>query len=329
LDFCSILGFLNIIARLLGWWQRVQSINSSILENIMKKLNAYKTLAVEFLNALLPVEKLKIRLRVQDKLDQIDGGLSYGKLLSELGLSYIATCDSSSSKLLKGKKFEFSTLGLYLAPASKSGRNVCSFAGACKAPCLDESGHVLLEKRSGKSTIRVARLLKTWLHEFRLDLFNKAICHEIKKEAKLAKKKGQSFCVRLNCTSDLDFSEVIASFPEIQFYDYTKDPNRQSMDNYHLAYSWDSFSKGRLPFYKQAIARGQKVAFPVVKADLERILALPSTLEMDSSDLRFLDGEGSYGILAIKETGNTQQGIRDGFMLDYDSFKKAIAWIEG
>jgi len=294
----------------------------------VKKLNTYKTLAVEFINALLPVEKLKIRLRVQDKLESINSDLSYGKLLKELGLSYLASCDSSS-KLVKGKKYEFSTLGLYLAPASKSGRNVCGFAGACKAPCLDESGRVLMEKRGGKSTIQVARLLKTWLHEFRQDLFNMAICHEIKKEAKLAKKKGQSFCVRLNCTSDLDFSEVIASFPDIQFYDYTKDPNRQAMDNYHLTYSWDSFSKGRLPFYKQAIARGQKVAFPVVKADLDRILALPSTLEMDSSDLRFLDGEGSYGILAIKETGNTQQGIRDGFMLDYDGFKKAIAWIEG
>jgi hypothetical protein len=294
----------------------------------VKKLNTYKTLAVEFINALLPVEKLKIRLRVQDKLESINSDLSYGKLLKELGLSYLASCDSSS-KLVKGKKYEFSTLGLYLAPASKSGRNVCGFAGACKAPCLDESGRVLMEKRGGKSTIQVARLLKTWLHEFRQDLFNMAICHEIKKEAKLAKKKGQSFCVRLNCTSDLDFSEVIASFPDIQFYDYTKDPNRQAMDNYHLTYSWDSFSKGRLPFYKQAIARGQKVAFPVVKADLDRILALPSTLEMDSSDLRFLDGEGSYGILAIKETGNTQQGIRDGFMLDFDGFKKAIAWIEG
>ena len=294
----------------------------------MKKLNAYKSLAVEFLNAVLPVEKLKIRLKIQDKLEQIDSGLSYSKLLKELGLSYIASCDSSS-KLVKGKKFEFATLGLYLSPASKSGRNVCSFAGACKAPCLDESGRVLMEKRGGKQTIQVARLLKTWLHEFRLDLFNKAICHEIRKEAKLAKKKGQSFCVRLNCTSDLDFSDIIASFPSVQFYDYTKDPNRQAMDNYHLTYSWDSFSKGRLPFYRQALERGQKVAFPVVKADLDRILDLPSTLEMDSSDLRFLDGDGEYGILAIKETGNTQQGIRDGFMLDFDGFKKAIAWIEG
>jgi len=294
----------------------------------VKKLNTYKLLAVDFINAVLPVDRLKIRLQVQDALESIDSSLSYGKLLSELGLSYIASCDSSS-KLVKGKKYEFSTLGLYLSPASKSGRNVCGFAGACKAPCLDESGRVLMEKRGGKSTIQVARLLKTWLHEFRLDLFNKAICHEIKKEAKQAKKKGQSFCVRLNCTSDLDFSDIIASFPSVQFYDYTKDPNRQSMDNYHLTYSWDSFSKGRLPFYRQALERGQKVAFPVVKADLDRILALPSTLEMDSSDLRFLDGEGNYGILAIKETGNTAQGIRDGFMLDYVSFKKAIAWIEG
>ena len=294
----------------------------------MEALNAYKTLAMDFINAVLPVEKLKIRLKVQDKLKQIDSDLSYSKLLKELGLSYIASCDSSS-KLVKGKKFEFATLGLYLAPASKSGRNVCTFAGACKAPCLDQSGRVLMEKRGGKSTIQVARLLKTWLHEFREDLFTMAICHEIQKEEKLAKKKGQKFCVRLNCTSDLDFSDIIASFPSVQFYDYTKDPNRQSMDNYHLTYSWDSFSKGRLPFYRQAIARGQKIAFPVVKADLGRILALPNTLEMDSSDLRFLDGDGQYGILAIKETGNTAQGIRDGFMLDFDGFKKAIAWIEG
>lgn len=294
----------------------------------MRTLNPYKSLAIDFLNAVVPVEKLKIRLRVQDLLESIDGNLSYSRLLSDLGLSYIASCDSSS-KLVKGKKFEFATLGLYLSPAGKSGRNVCTFAGACKAPCLDSSGHVLLEKRSGKSTIQVARLLKTWLHEFREDLFNMAICHEIRKSAKLAKKKAQSFCVRLNCTSDLDFSEIIESFPEIQFYDYTKDPNRQSMDNYHLTYSWDSFSKGRLPFYRQALERGQKIAFPVVKDDLDRILALPSTLEMDSSDLRFLDGEGSYGILAIKETGNTAQGIRDGFMLDFDGFKKAVAWIEG
>lgn len=294
----------------------------------MKKLNPYKSLAIEFLNAVLPVEKLKIRLQVQDALESIDSSLSYGKLLLELGLSYIASCDSSS-KLVKGKQYEFSTLGLYLAPASKSGRNVCRFAGSCKAPCLDESGRVLMEKRGGKSTIQVARLLKTWLHEFRLDLFSKAICHEIRKAEKLAKKKGQKFCVRLNCTSDLDFSEIIASFPSVQFYDYSKDPNRQSADNYHLTYSWDSFSKGRLPFYRQALERGQKIAFPVVKADLERILALPSTLEMDSSDLRFLDGDGQYGILAIKETGNTAQGIRDGFMLDFDGFKKAVAWIEG
>jgi len=294
----------------------------------VKKLSTYKSLAVDFLNAVLPDEKLKIRLRVQDLLESIDGNLSYSRLLKELGLSYIASVDSSS-KLVKGKQYQFSTLGLYLSPASKSGRNVCRFAGACKAPCLDESGRVLMEKRGGRQTIQVARLLKTWLHEFRLDLFNKAISHEIRKADKLAKKKGQKFCVRLNCTSDIDFSDIIASFPSVQFYDYSKDPNRQSMDNYHLTYSWDSFSKGRLPFYRQALERGQKIAFPVVKADLDRILALPNTLEMDSSDLRFLDGEGNYGILAIKETGNTAQGIRDGFMLDYESFKKAVAWIEG
>jgi len=288
-----------------------------------------QSLAQDFLGANLPLERARIREAVQTEMDSIECD-SYSGILKSIGISYLASVNSSQ-KLEKGRKLEFDTLGLYLAPANRSGRNVCSFAGVCQAPCLVDSGHALLEERAGKSTISRARLIKTWLHEFRPGLFGFAIVHEIKRAEKAARKKRRKFCVRLNCTSDLDFSDIHLQFPTIQFYDYTKNPHRMESANYHLTYSWDSFAPGRLHFYRQALARGQKIAFPIAKCDMERALALPDTLEMDSSDLRFLDGPGKYGLLSIKETGaeKTIEGLQKGFFLDFDGLVKAIKWIEG
>lgn len=291
--------------------------------------NPIQTLAQEFLGATLPLERNRIRARVKTEMESIDCD-SYSGILKSIGISYLASVNSSQ-KLEKGRKLEFDTLGLYLSPANRSGRNVCTFAGVCQAPCLVDSGHALLEERAGKSTISRARLIKTWLHEFRPDIFEYLLVHEIKRAEKSARKKSRNFCVRLNCTSDLDFSGIRAEFPNVQFYDYTKNPSRLEGDNYHLTYSWDSFAPGRLPFYRQALARGLKIAFPIAKVDLERALALPDTLEMDSSDLRFLDGPGKYGLLSIKETGaqKTQEGLQKGFFLDYNGLVRAIKWIEG
>lgn len=290
-------------------------------------MTTLQNLAHDFLGANLPLERNRIRDAAQAEMDSIDCD-SYSGILKSIGVYYLSSVNSSQ-KLEKGRKLEFDTLGLYLAPANRSGRNICRFAGVCQAPCLVDSGHALLEERAGKSTIARARLIKTWLHEFRRDLFDRVLIHEIKRAEKSARKRKRNFCVRLNCTSDLDFSDIHLQFPGIQWYDYTKDPFRLESANYHLTYSWDSFAPGRLPFYRQALARGQKIAFPIAKCDLERALALPDTLEMDSSDLRFLDGPGKYGLLSIKETGKTQEGLQKGFFLDYNGLVRAIKWIEG
>ena len=288
-----------------------------------------QNLASTFLDASLPVERLKLRLQAQDLLEALDIKKSRTALLRELGLSYFAGKDSSQ-KLDKGKVKGFLTLGLYLAPSDKSGKNLCTFSClGCESACLDESGHNLIEKRAGHKTIDISRVVKSWVVEFRNDIATKILASEIESAKKSAKKQGKSFAVRLNCTSDISWEGLIASFPAVQMYDYTKDPNRQEMDNYHLTFSWGGFAKGRLDHYRQAIARGQKIAFPIVKSDVARVLALPGTQEMDSTDLRFLDGPEPYGVLAVKETGNTDKGIKEGFFLTFDAFQEAIKWIEG
>jgi len=48
---------------------------------------------------------------------------------------------------------------------------------------------------------------------------------------------GKSIAVRLNTTSDLDWTELTNSLPNVQFYDYTKVWTRKSTANYNLTFS--------------------------------------------------------------------------------------------
>lgn len=288
-----------------------------------------KNLALQFLKSSLPVERLKIRIEVQSKLERLNINQSKSSLLKAIGVGYFGKVNSSQ-KLEKGELQGFDSLGLYLAPANKSGKNLCTFSClGCESACLDESGHNLIEKRAGRLNIDVARILRSWTLEFRKDIAYKILISEIEAGKLKAEKEGRKFCVRLNCTSDVDFSDLIASFPDVQFYDYTKNPTNAGADNYHITFSWGGFAKGRLPHYRNALARGMKIAFPIVKTDKERVLELPNTQDFDKTDLRFLDGLEQYGILSVKDTGNTQKGIKEGFFLTFNAFQEAIAWIEG
>ena len=58
-----------------------------------------------------------------------------------------------------------------------------------------------------------------------------------------AEKKGKIPCIRLNGTSDIQWEyieyqgkNVFDTFPDVQFYDYTKIPTRKidGIKNYHL-----------------------------------------------------------------------------------------------
>ena len=56
----------------------------------------------------------------------------------------------------------------------------------------------------------------------------------------IIKNEKDNYCIRLNGTSDIDWSDLIGSLPNIQFYDYSKVLKRikkNTLDNYHLTYS--------------------------------------------------------------------------------------------
>ena len=292
-----------------------------------KALSKIKTLALAYLLEPMPAKKFGILLKAEKYFE----ALTYttkGKLCKELGISYFASVDSSQ-KVEKGKKENFQTLILYLSAGKNAGADICSFASTgCRLACLVGSGHSLLEKRAGKHIIDVSRIVKTWLTVYRKDIAIDVLKHEIRLASARAERKGHKFAVRLNGTSDLDFCEIYESFPQIQFYDYTKNPERVPLPNYHLTFSYSQANKARFAHYKQAQARGQAIAFPVRSDEFAQACDLVDCFSMDTTDLRFLDKAGKYGILKAKQTENLAAGIKENFILSLAELKQIIAQIE-
>jgi hypothetical protein len=131
-----------------------------------------------------------------------------------------------STKVIKGNKLGYRTAILYLAPANMSGVNVCPMAklAACADACLNTSG------RGAMTGVQMSRLRKTlfWLQ------YQQEAVALIKSEIRMfearAKKQGWTLLVRLNGTSNLRFENygIVQSYPNVQFYDYTKLANRKN-----------------------------------------------------------------------------------------------------
>ena len=132
-------------------------------------------------------------------------------------------------KLLKGESLGFYSIGLSFLPSNLSGTNLCKFASPqCRALCLNSAG------RGQMSNVQKARLNRTL--EFLSDKRDYCIrlATEIKKNIRYCTKKNLTLAIRLNVLSDIDWSEIklnngqnlFEAFPDIQFYDYTKDINK-------------------------------------------------------------------------------------------------------
>lgn len=137
---------------------------------------------------------------------------------------------SSNAKTIKGEKIGILTGVLYLSPAKKAGgKNLCPFASeGCIMVCLDTSGRGIFEQ------IQSARLAKTRSFLANPVDFTEQLAKDIEALIRKAERDGMKPAVRLNGTSDIqwelikgkDGKNLFERFPNVQFYDYTKNPNR-------------------------------------------------------------------------------------------------------
>ena len=244
---------------------------------------------------------------------------------------------SGNPKTEKGRGAGYWTFILHLAPARLSGHNVCPMATAgCKAACLNTAGRGGLIAGRGRltekdvkagihNTIQAARIRKTRAFFFDRPAFMASLVAEIRKAIRLAHREKLTPVFRLNGTSDIRWEaipvegahNVMELFPDIQFYDYTKIPNRRNIPpNYALTFS---LGDGNEPAARTSLKAGLNVSAVFRdKNTVQRYLDRGTYLNRkivsgDDTDLRFLDPAKT--IVALYAKGNAKQD-KSGFVRD-------------
>ena len=212
---------------------------------------------------------------------------------------------NADAKTIKGNKKGFMTAIQYLSPYKDSGVNLCANAdnAQCHIACLKSSGRMVMAFD--------ARLTRTKLYLTNQAEYFRQLVKEIKAFIKKAEQNNLTPLVRLNGTSDIRWENVgfysegvyyrniMECFENVQFYDYTKIPNREKSingvqsfpTNYDLTFSY-SGAKGFEKFTDRAFKDGKRVA--VV---FDRVENIPLTfhgrkvVSGDDTDIRHLDPE--------------------------------------
>ena len=232
---------------------------------------------------------------------------------------------NSDAKTRKGQAYGYRTGILYLTPGKSSADRVdlCPSASAeCRGACLAFSGRAGIYPEIARAR---ARRRAFFLSD--RDGFFARIKKEIASLVKSATKKGETPVIRLNGTSDILWENIrepetgkniFEIFSDVQFYDYTKIPNRKSSNpNYHLTFSWSGTNAKESA---QALKNGLNLAVPFA---VKRGGQLPPTHEIegktyqvrdgDISDLRFLDaGKPCIIGLRVKPNKGSKKQIQSG-----------------
>lgn len=252
---------------------------------------------------------------------------------------------TKNSKTIKGEKLGYTTYIMYLAPHKQNskGVNLCSHASAgCAKACLFNSGaarfnqvqqgkinktEYFIADRTGFMNQLVSELTK-------IERLHNAIVgdEQIGRTGKVVRYK--KFAVRLNGTSDIPFENIKVNgknvfelFPNVQFYDYTKNhkrfENKIIAPNYHLTFS-RSETNDKISL--DILNRGFNVAYVF---GVKHAQDLPLTyngfkvINGDESDLRFLDEENvivglKYKLMTGKGTsGKNKENVdSNDFLID-------------
>lgn len=231
---------------------------------------------------------------------------------------------NQDSKTIKGLQKGYLTGIMYLAPYTLGGKNLCPFAKAagCIQACLNTAGRGIF------NNVQQARLNRTKLFHSDINAFMHKLIVEIEALEKTAIKNGLIPVVRLNGLSDINFEDIrfnyefihnkirsvtiFELFPDIQFYDYTKNPNRDQLPkNYDLTFSYSN----KLEFKKfNDIAIKKKMRLAAVFSDQNLpayFMGLP-VFNGDESDLTFLAPKNT--ILGLYAKGKAKKDV-SGFII--------------
>ena len=200
----------------------------------------------------------------------------------------------TSMKVEKGESEGYYTSVLYMQPADKvSTVTLCAAAAlfGCQNDCLISSGML------GLTTGQAAATRRTILFLLDPARFFSMLTKEINAKHK---KHGSKLAIRLNGTTDIDFTDFIASMPHIRFYDYTKIYSRLTKNrlaNYDLTFSGSAYSSKVIGMTARAVRAGHRVAIAFNTGETRGEFKMPKDIaDFDTTDLRFTDGQELGGL---------------------------------
>ena len=230
------------------------------------------------------------------------------------GISYLGTINQSAKLIKNFKVFNVLTYSLYLSPSHISGYEVCpESTPECRMGCLNTSGLAKVEVFAGRTYIKDARIAKTRLLIEHQEFFMNLLVAEIESAIRKANKLDALFSIRLNCTSDVDWANVLLKgrnifeiFPDVQFYDYTKvfDKFETKPANYHLTYSFTGYNWVNC---LKAIENGNNIAMVFNLNKKDKLPMSYKGIEIisgDLSDYRVNDAKGVIVGLVWKKIAN-------------------------
>ena len=200
---------------------------------------------------------------------------------------------TGNPKIAKGLADGVLTSILHLAPSKLSGYNVCPMASqGCASACLNTAGRGGMVK-IGESTndIQRSRIRKTEYFFQNRSAFMRDLVKDIESALRIADKYNLLPAFRLNGTSDIRWENIavnnadnlMALFPNVQFYDYTKLPNRRDIpSNYHLTFSRSENNEHYIP---SVLASGMNIAV-VFRKDGAKVKKVYTLAEQFANKLR-------------------------------------------
>ena len=222
----------------------------------------------------------------------------------------------TNAKTIKGDGSEYLTAILYMTPykVMVDGKHFNSCSMAEQASCIE--GCLYTAGRGKFSNVQTARQRKAeWFYRDRVGFMDQ-LFEDITKFEAYCKKRGIQPCVRLNGTTDIRWELIPISnivkgetkknifelFPNVQFYDYTKIPNRKVADypNYHLTWSYSSANPKYEELFWDVIRKGMSVAVVFRKPINMTTWRGYKVVDGDKDDLRFLDPQSSIVALYAK-----------------------------
>jgi len=205
---------------------------------------------------------------------------------------------------------EYIIAGLSLMPSDYAeGINVCPMSklAGCRETCLVWAG------RGNMPSVVNARTRKTELYRddretffamLRGDIF--AFIHDCKKhEVKPA--------IRLNVISDINYRKIIEEFPQVQFYDYTKNikwHKKVAPANYHLTFSYSEANPKYMKLFEPVWKSSYNIAVVFKGKTLPDTFKGRKVINGDLTDHRFLDPNGVVvGLLAKGKARKDDSGF--------------------